>query len=208
MPSLSPLSSLGLQPNTGARGLSRRKPLLCRLLRNRIEKESSSETQGQIVRAMESLNGLKNMARRKVKNGEESPWGQCLIRPVPNGRRRSAFWLGRKTQKFSGTNQKSERRRPLGTGMVRHGPQGLFSPFFTFLRALFLRPFRLSLAPSICPWVFEDEKELVVEETAVIQINSPHFAMPLVSQIQSKTTCLEKKRFLNPPFNCLLTWEH
>ena len=44
------------------------------------------------------------MARRKVKNGEKNPWGQCLTRPVPNGCRRSAFWLGRKTQKFSGTN--------------------------------------------------------------------------------------------------------
>ena len=51
----------------------------------------SSETQGQIVGASESLNGRKNMARRKVKNGEKSPWGQCLTRPVPNGRRRSDF---------------------------------------------------------------------------------------------------------------------
>ena len=33
------------------------------------------------------------MARRKVKNSEKSPWGQCLTRPVPNGRRRSDFWL-------------------------------------------------------------------------------------------------------------------
>ena len=71
-------------------------------------------------------------------------------------RRRSAFWLGRKTQKFSGTNQKPERRRPFGTGLVRHCPQGLFSPFFTFLRVTFFRPFRLSLAPTICPWVSED----------------------------------------------------
>ena len=31
----------------------------------------SSETQGQIVGARESLNGRKNMARRKVKNGEK-----------------------------------------------------------------------------------------------------------------------------------------
>ena len=61
------------------------------------------------------------MARKKGKNGEKSPWGQCFTRPVPNGRRRSAFLLGRKTQKFSGTNQKSERRRPFGTGLVRHG---------------------------------------------------------------------------------------
>ena len=64
----------------------------------------------------------KYMARRKVKNGEKSPWGQCLTRPVPS---------------FSGTNQKPERRRPFGTGLVRHCPQGLFLPFFTFLRAIY-----------------------------------------------------------------------
>jgi len=51
----------------------------------------SSETQGQIVGARESLNGRKNKARRKVKNGQKSPWGQCLTRPVPNGRRHSGF---------------------------------------------------------------------------------------------------------------------
>ena len=32
-----------------------------------------------------------NMAQRKVKNSEKSPWRQCLTRPVPNGRRHSAF---------------------------------------------------------------------------------------------------------------------
>ena len=58
--------------------------------------------------------------------------------------------------KFSGTNQKPERRRPFGTGLVKHCPQGLFSPFFTFLRATFSRPFRLSLVPTISPWVSED----------------------------------------------------
>ena len=116
----------------------------------------SSETQRQIVRARESLNGRENMARRKVKNCQKSPWGQCLTRPVPNDRRHSGFWLGRKTQKFSGTNQKPERQWPSGTGLVRHCPQGLFWPYFTFLRALFFRPFRLSLAPTICPWVSED----------------------------------------------------
>ena len=50
----------------------------------------------EIVGARESLNGRKNRARRKVKNGEKtqkSPWGQLLTRPVPNGRRRSGFWL-------------------------------------------------------------------------------------------------------------------
>ena len=54
-------------------------------------RKTSSEAQGQIVGARESLNGRENMAGRKVKNGEKSPWGQCLTRPVPNGRRRSAF---------------------------------------------------------------------------------------------------------------------
>ena len=52
---------------------------------------SSSETQGQKVGARKSLSGRENIARRKVKKGEKSPWGQCLTRPVPNGRRRSGF---------------------------------------------------------------------------------------------------------------------
>ena len=68
--------------------------LLCariQLLDDVVGRVASSETQGQIEGARESLNGRKNMARRKVKNGEKSPWGQCLTRPVPNGRRRSAF---------------------------------------------------------------------------------------------------------------------
>ena len=65
---------------------------------------------------------------------------------------------------FSGSNQKPERRRLFGTGLVRHCLQGLFSPFFTFLRATFFRPFRLSLVPTICPWVSEDEPSKVWEK--------------------------------------------
>ena len=42
----------------------------------RVCPEPSSETQGQIVGTRESLNGRKNMTRRKVKNGEKSPWCQ------------------------------------------------------------------------------------------------------------------------------------
>ena len=60
-------------------------------IRERSGSTPSSETQGQIVGTRESLNGWKNVARRKVKNGEKSPWGQRLTRPVPNGRRRSGF---------------------------------------------------------------------------------------------------------------------
>ena len=103
------------------------------IMKSLAHRRKHARTQGQIVGKRESLNWRENMARRKVKNGEKSPWGQCLTRPVPNGRRRSAFWLGRKAQKFSGTNQKAERQRPFGTGLVRHCLQGLFSPFFTFL---------------------------------------------------------------------------
>ena len=41
------------------------------LFLDQTEAQTSSETQGQIVCARESLNGRKNMAqRRKVKNGE------------------------------------------------------------------------------------------------------------------------------------------
>ena len=96
------------------------------------------------------------MEWRKVKNGEKTPWGQCLTRPVLTGRRRSGFWLVPENLCFSGTNQKAERRRPFGTGLARHCPQGLFSSFFTSLRATFFRPFRLSLVPTICSWVSED----------------------------------------------------
>ena len=68
---------------------------------------------------------------------------------------------------FSGTNQKPERRRPFGTGLVRHCPQGLFSPFFAFLRAMFFRPFKLSLAPFICPWVSEDGADFIFTKSKI-----------------------------------------
>ena len=51
------------------------------LLRARVT--SSSETQGQIVGARESLSGLKNMTRRKVKNGEKSSSRRSLFFFLP-----------------------------------------------------------------------------------------------------------------------------
>ena len=44
---------------------------------------TSSETQGQIVGARESLNGRKNKARRKEKNGEKSSSHRSLLFFVP-----------------------------------------------------------------------------------------------------------------------------
>ena len=94
---------------------------------------------------------------KKSKERREEPLG--TMSHQTSSKRSPPFWLliGARKLCFSGTNQKPERRRPFGTGLVRHCPQGLFSPFFTFLRATFFRPFRLSLVPTICPWVSEDQ---------------------------------------------------
>ena len=56
-----------------------------------------------------------------------------------SSKRSPPFWLliGARKLCFSGTNHKPERRRPFGTGLVRHCPQGLLSPFFTFLRSIY-----------------------------------------------------------------------
>ena len=56
------------------------------------------------------------------------------------GKSKRAGKCGAKKSKFSGTNQKPERQRLFGTGLVRHCPQGLFSPFFTFLCPIYIFP--------------------------------------------------------------------
>ena len=50
----------------------------------------------------ESLNGPKNMAQKKSKERREEPLGTMSYHTK---------------HKFSGTNQKPERRRPFGTGL-------------------------------------------------------------------------------------------
>ena len=103
----------------------------------------------------------------QISNPQKSPglWTKppktlgLKIPPPPSQLPLFCLLIGQKNTKFSGTNQKAERRRPFGTGLVRHCPQGLFSLFFTFLCAIFFRPFRLSFAPTICPWVSEDGSE-------------------------------------------------
>ena len=64
---------------------------------------------------------------------------------------------------------KSKRAEKYGTKESKERREELFSPFFTFLRVIFFRPFRLSLVPTICPWVSEDVAEAalrLVFETA------------------------------------------
>ena len=81
------------------------------LLKSVFSLVTSSEAQGQIVRARESLNGQKNMARRKVKNGEKSPWGQMSYQI--SSKRSPPFWLliGAKNFCVFLPNQKPEREK-------------------------------------------------------------------------------------------------
>ena len=55
-----------------------------------------------------------------------------------------------------GTRESVNRRKNMAEKKSKELPEELLSPFFTFLRALFFRPFRLLLALTICPWVSED----------------------------------------------------
>ena len=83
--------------------------------------------------ARESLNGWKNIyGTKKSKERREEPLGTMSYQT--SSKRWPPFWLligARKTQVFK-------------------------FPFFTFLRAIFSRPFRLSLVPTISPRVSED----------------------------------------------------
>ena len=121
---------------------------------------------------------------KKSKERREEPLGKMSYQT--SSKRLPPFWLligARKTQDWCQTNQKPDRRRPFGTGLVRHCPQGLFSPFFTFLCAIFFRPFRLSLVPTICPWVSEDGVCITVS-------NSPNLSRVYIR------LCKHGKRFL------------
>ena len=54
-------------------------------------REPSSETQGQIVGARESLNGRKNMAQKKSKERREEPLGTMSYQT--SSKRSPPFWL-------------------------------------------------------------------------------------------------------------------
>ena len=98
-------------------------------------KLASSEIQGQIVEGKSKR--AEKYGTKKSKKRREDPLGTMSYQT--SSKRSPPFWLligARKTQVFK-------------------------FPFFTFLRAIFFRPFRLSLAPTICPWVFEDGKLVI-----------------------------------------------
>ena len=77
---------------------------------------------------------------KKSKEWQEEPLGTMSYQT--SSKRLPPFWLligARKTQVFW-HQWEPERRRPFGTGLVRHCPQGLFSPFFTFLHSTYIFP--------------------------------------------------------------------
>ena len=73
--------------------------------RNNPNPNPSSETQGQIVGARESLNRRENMAQEKSKERWEEPLGTMSYQT--NSKRSPPFCLliGARKHKFSGTNQ-------------------------------------------------------------------------------------------------------
>ena len=71
------------------------------------------------------------------KHGEQLNFMYFACKNTRNDSKVCCPLIGTKTRTFSGTNQKPEQLRPFGTGLVKHCPQGLFSPSFTFLGATF-----------------------------------------------------------------------
>ena len=136
---------------------------------------------GRIVGARESLNGWKNKAQKKSKERPEEALGTMSYQT--SSKRSPPFWLligARKTQ--------------LLAPIRRHCPQGLFWPFFTFLCALFFHPFRLSLAPTICPWVSKDENDALLQ---IVMVNSgTHLMKNCDSQCRTNESQLKKKKYL------------
>ena len=74
---------------------------------------------------------------------------------------------------------------------------------FSFLRALFFHPFRLSLAPTICPWVSKDENDALLQ---IVMVNSgTHLMKNCDSQCRTNESQLKKTEWvLNWKFEKIL----
>ena len=125
------------------------------------KEKPSSETQGQIKGARESLNGRKNIyGTKKSKERREEPLGTMSYQT--SSKRSPPFWLligARKTQVFWHQSE----ARPAATVWNWSGktssPAALLAVLYFSSRHIFFRPFRLFLVPTICPWVSEDEEK-------------------------------------------------
>ena len=119
---------------------------------------TSSETQGQIVGARESLNGRKNMARRrKTKERRVELLGTMSYQT--SSKRSPPFWLLIRQKNTKVFRHQSE-ARTAATVWDWSGktlsPGALLALLYFFSSCHIFRPFRLSFAPTICPWVSED----------------------------------------------------
>ena len=78
----------------------------------------------------------------------------------------------------------------------------LFSPFFTFFCAVFFYcPFRLSLAPTICPWVSED----VWKSHTVFLLLSHAFGIEKISTFVHSRRSLENHTWFQTKMNKVYT---
>ena len=93
---------------------------------------------------------------KKSKERREEPLGTKSYQT--SSKRSQPFWMLIGARKLLCFSAQSEARMAatVWNWSGKTLSPGIFSPFFTFLRAIFSRPFRLSLAPTICPWVSED----------------------------------------------------
>ena len=94
----------------------------------------SSETQGQIVRARESLNGRENMAQKKSKERREEPLGTMSYQT--SSKRSPPFWLLIGARKFVGFVRRGFAPRssplPLNILFLTKGTSFVYLPLKSF----------------------------------------------------------------------------
>ena len=106
---------------------------------------------------------------KKSKERREEPLGTMSYQT--SSRRSPPFWLliGARKLVFFWHQLEARTAATVWNGLVRHCPQRLFSPFFSFLRAKFFQPLRLSIVPTFCPWVSKDGTNPVYKRFVNVQ---------------------------------------
>ena len=110
---------------------------------------------------------------RKVKNGEKEPRGTMSYQT--SSKRSSPFWLligARKTQVFWHQSEARTAATVWNWSGKTLSPGALLAVLY-FSSCLIFRAFRLSLAPSICPWVSEDGSH----DTLISYLDNLHFVI-------------------------------
>ena len=104
--------------------------------------------------ARESLNGRENMARRKKKERREEPLGTMSYQTSSKRSPPFCLLIGQKNTKVFWHQSEARTTATVCNWSGKTlSPGALLAVPFFFLRAIFSRPFRLSVVPTICPWV-------------------------------------------------------